>query len=53
MLAAEVSNRTSPVLALIIENENGEATYLNWRSAFLESDLDEAAGRGNTDAGTW
>lgn len=52
MLAAEVSNKTSPDWGRMIEKENGDATYLNWMFALFES-VPSEAGRGKTDSGTW
>lgn len=51
-LAAEVSKSTSPVLARVIENENGEVLYLNWIFECLELIPLEADGLGRTDSGT-
>lgn len=53
ILAAEVSNRTSPDLGRTIENENGEETYLNWMFASLELIPEAGEGRVSTLAGTW
>ncbi len=46
ILTTEVWNKTSPVFARVIENENGEAISLNCMLAFLEKIPADGDGRG-------